>query len=423
MTSEPTNQASIMVVDDTPANLRLLEDMLRDQKYNVRPLPNGMLALRAAKNDPPDLVLLDINMPGKNGFEVCQLFKEDDVLKDIPVIFISARTETFDKVKAFNMGGVDYITKPFQFEEVQARVETHLSLRKYQLELEAHNQKLQQTLTKLQKTQNQLIESKKMAALGVLTAGIAHEINNPINFIRASSKALHKILQPVIQALQRYQQGEMSGEPPDTTVYEQIKQEVNFDVLVQGLDELTGNIISGADRVADLIKGLKVFSHVDAHEKITTDVHDALELALKLLRNRYNKLITINKSYEEIPKIMGYPGKLNQVFMNIFNNAIDAIEQNAHPSVANTINVKTSLEQQEGQSFVAVEISDTGGGIPSTIKDRLFEPFLTTKDVGQGVGLGLSISLGIVENHGGFIEVQSVAGVGATFIIYLPVQS
>src|SRR6476660_1016862 len=142
---EPAGEhaASILIVDDTPANLQVLAGMLKDRGYKIRPVPTGKLALLAARRDPPDLILLDINMPEMNGYEVCEQLKADPLLDGIPVIFISALTEPLDKVKAFAIGGVDYLTKPFQMEELHARVETHLKLRRLQVELEEHNRHLE----------------------------------------------------------------------------------------------------------------------------------------------------------------------------------------------------------------------------------------------------------------------------------------
>lgn len=142
--TENLKKGNILIVDDTPANLKMLSSMLKDQGYRARPVPSGKLALKAADSDPPDLILLDINMPEMDGYEVCQHLKESEKLRDIPVIFISAFTETMDKVKAFGAGGVDYVTKPFQFEEVHARVETHLKLRDAQVKLEQYNQRLKE---------------------------------------------------------------------------------------------------------------------------------------------------------------------------------------------------------------------------------------------------------------------------------------
>src|SRR6476660_7773061 len=142
--------ASILIVDDTPANLQVLAGMLKDRGYKVRPVPSGKLALLAARRDPPDLILLDINMPEMNGYEVCEHLKADDKLKGAPVIFISALTEPLDKVKAFAIGGVDYLTKPFQMEELHARVQTHLKLRLLQIDLEEHSQHLEQARERLE---------------------------------------------------------------------------------------------------------------------------------------------------------------------------------------------------------------------------------------------------------------------------------
>jgi putative two-component system response regulator len=155
---------NILVVDDTPANLQLLANMLKERGYKTRPVPSGILALQAAQSDPPDVVLLDINMPQMNGFEVCERLKADEQLKDIPVIFISALNEIMDKVKAFSVGGVDYVTKPFQIDEVQARVETHLKLRSLQRELEMHNRELE----KLVQAQVKRISDTQMAMIFAL---------------------------------------------------------------------------------------------------------------------------------------------------------------------------------------------------------------------------------------------------------------
>src|ERR687885_428119 len=165
-------QANILVVDDAPANLRLLVGILQERGYEVRPVPNGKLALFAAQGRLPDLILLDIMMPEMDGYEVCSKLKADERTKDIPVIFVSAINDVLDKVKAFEIGGVDYITKPFQVEEVLARVETHLAIRNLQRNLQDKNEELAKTLQQLKTTQGQLIESEKMAALGSLVAGV-----------------------------------------------------------------------------------------------------------------------------------------------------------------------------------------------------------------------------------------------------------
>src|ERR687885_2344862 len=189
-----SSKGNILVVDDTPANLRLLVDILTENGYKVRPVPNGKLALSAARGFPPDLILLDIMMPEINGYEVCEKLKADKLTCDIPVIFISAINDVLDKVKAFGVGGVDYISKPFQVEEVLARVGTHLAMSYLQKSLQTKNEELSTTLEQLKATQSQLIQSEKMALLGQLIAGIGHEINTPLGAIRSSIDNIYDFL-------------------------------------------------------------------------------------------------------------------------------------------------------------------------------------------------------------------------------------
>jgi signal transduction histidine kinase len=422
MMSEIKYKANIMVVDDTPMNLHLLEDMLGKQGYDVRPLPRGALALRAAANDPPDLILLDIMMPDMNGYQVCEKLKQDEKLKEIPVIFISAHTESLDKVKAFRVGGIDYVSKPFQFEEVLARVETHLKLRRYHVELELRNERLNQTLDDLKDAQSQLVQSEKMVSLGMLTAGIAHEINNPVNYINASAKALKMKLRSVLELLEHIELTDSQDAGQGMERILAFKAAINTTALRSAINELTTNISSGAERTAEIIRGLRTFSRLDEEDLKTADIHENIDSTLILLHNQYKNSITIQKEYGDIPCIECYPGKLNQMFMNILKNAIDAIKEKRIKTDNESIRIKTSVTGHAKDRLVSIEITDTGPGITEKVRARLFEPFFTTKAVGKGTGLGLSITKRIIHDHNGSVEVESKPDQGAAFKILIPLN-
>jgi signal transduction histidine kinase len=414
------NRGTILVVDDTPANLQLLESMLQEKGYLVRAAISGQMALKAVRIQAPDIILLDINMPEMNGYEVCRALKADPDLAHIPVIFVSAAVETADKLRAFEEGGVDYVTKPFQSLEVLARVETHLALARAQAELERQNAALEQALQNLTRAQTQLVQSEKMAALGLLTAGIAHELNNPLNFVSASVQALKKTVAPLAELTllceQLLQPGAENGRAPIAAWSAEYQPAAIREIM----NELVTNACYGAERAAEIVRSLRIFSRLDEAELKGTNLHENLDAALLLLHSRYHDHIRIDKQYGELPIWLCQPGKLNQVFMNLLANAVDAILGKPQPHGDEVIRISTRLEERDDHYCAVVEIADSGVGMTADIQQRLFQPFFTTKAVGQGVGLGLAISHGIIRDHGGSIEVESAPGQGSVFRLILP---
>ncbi len=411
---------TIMIVDDTPANLQLLNRMLRERGYRVRSFPSGEMALKSAWNDPPDLMLLDVNMPGMNGFEVCERLKSEDRTRGIPVIFISALTETLDKVKAFQAGGVDYITKPFQFEEVHARIEVHLKLIGAQRAVEEQNAALEKAMRELKAAQQQLIQSEKLAAIGILTAGIAHEINNPVNFIKTSALALQADIEDIQRLLSLYASCRTECPRPEMPArIDALHREIETETLLAEIPTLLSHIQEGVRRTEEIVQSLRLYARKDSLVKEKTDLHQLVDAALVILSPRYRKTIPIQKHYGNLPKIAVHPGGMIQVITNVLSNAIDAIE--AKPvREGESITITTSLLRRDKEVAV-LSVQDTGIGIPDAIREKIFDPFFTTKDVGKGTGLGLSISLGIVQEHGGSIEINSIQGKGTTVSILLPV--
>lgn len=412
-------QSSILIVDDVPANLSLLTGILKQHGYKIRPAPSGSLALDAARHAPPDLILLDVHMPEMDGFEVCRHLKADETLREIPVLFISALTETKDKIQAFEAGGVDYITKPFQVEEVLARVRTHLELRRTRRELKRKNKRLKSTINELKNAQIRLIQSEKMAALGVLSAGVAHEINNPVNFIKTSTLSLQRDVDDLLKVANLGASLCRESLEPACKEVLRLQEELEYGTILAEIPDLFRSILEGIRRTEEIVRSLRTFARQDEIMNASVDLHEVIDSALIMLRNRSKRTASVVRDYGKVPTIPCYVGKMSQVMINVLTNAIDAIE-NKESLDQHQITIKTEFLERDHRPYAVVHVTDTGTGIPEDLLHKVFDPFFTTKDVGKGVGLGLYITRNIVEEHKGYIDVASQPGQGATFSIYLP---
>ncbi len=271
---------------------------------------------------------------------------------------------------------------------------------------------LQNTIEQLKKAQNQLVEVEKMASLGQLTAGIAHEINNPINFVSSNVSPLRMNLSELKEILEIYRNATANGvENEKINDAKVLEKKYDIDYLLREVDLLLNGISEGANRTKEIVLGLRNFSRVDEHDLRSSNLHEGIDSTLVLLQNSYKNKIEVEKDYDEnLQSIECYPGQLNQVFMNIINNAIQAISGHGK------ITIKT--KKMKGQAVVWIK--DTGKGIPKNHINRIFDPFFTTKEVGDGTGLGLSISYGIIQQHNGDIKITSKSGQGTTVKISLP---
>jgi signal transduction histidine kinase len=414
---------TIMVVDDTPANLDLLNQLLKERGYAVRSFPRGELALKSALANPPDLILLDVNMPEINGYEVCLRLKSDDRTRDIPVIFISALTDTSDKIAGFHVGGVDYITKPFHMEEVYARVDAHMNLVRANRLIREQNTALSRSLAELKTTQEQLVQSEKMAALGVLTAGVAHEINNPINFIKTGCLGLTADFEDMRRVLQAYEDCLPSCPLPEVgSRIQALKKEIDYETLTDEIPKLADHVLEGVRRTEEIVNSLRLYSRMDSQTGEPVQVHALVDAALVILQPRIRNQVRIVKQYGEIPEINGQPGRLIQVFTNILANAIDAVQAGITEGEPGMITIETRYRYLDNLTWAEISFQDTGIGIPSDFQEKVFDPFFTTKEVGKGTGLGLSISFGIVQDHQGTIELKSDPGRGTTVTVLLPID-
>ena len=377
----------ILIVDDTPANLRLLSSMLTQQAYTVRLAPNGKLALLNAQADPPDLILLDIKMPGLSGYEVCEQLKADPRTRDVPIIFISALDQTEDKVKAFTHGGVDYITKPFQIEEVLARVETHLSLYALRRQLAATNKQLQAANAELEASN---------ADLRTFADAVAHDLKSPLSVVLGFSELLESDLV------------EMSPEK-----------------IVEHLGEMAANlhkITRTGHKMLDIIESLLLFASVRQVSEIECGPLDMGTIVGNVLTQLASDIEAVRATVitpAAWPTACGYAPWIEQVWVNYVNNALKY-----SGDVDNGIAPRIELGawNAEGQAGYCFFVHDNGPGLTSEEQARVFMPFTRFhQSRAKGHGLGLSIVQRIVEKLGGQVGVDSAGtGQGSTFWFVLP---
>jgi signal transduction histidine kinase len=282
-------------------------------------------------------------------------------------------------------------------------------------ELKLSNSELNRALKELKEAETQLVESEKMASLGQLTAGIAHEINNPINFVTSNVKPLNRDVRILLDAVAELEK--IAGESPEKQrIISSYKEDIDFDYLKIEIDQLLNGISDGASRTAEIVKGLRIFSRLDEDVLKKADVNEGMESTLVITNNMLNNLITVERQYGNLPLLDCYPGKLNQVFLNMISNGVYAIKKKFGDKEGGKLTITTKHDQE----FAYISIADNGTGMDEQTKKRIFEPFFTTKEVGEGTGLGLSIAYNTIHKHNGQIQIDSALGQGTTFTIILP---
>lgn len=384
------SSANILIVDDTPENLRLLVNYLNARGYKVRPAPSGSHALSVARGEDIDLILLDIIMPEMNGYMVCEQLKADPRTQDIPVIFISALDDSFDKVKAFEIGGVDYISKPFEKEELFARVKTHLAIRSMQKSLAEKNARLKEEIEERKRTEEELKVAKNAAesanqAKSIFLSSMSHELHTPLNAILGYAQ-LYK---------------EKPCSDPKS-----IRKNMHI-------------IHESGKHLLTLINDILDISKIEAGktELIPEDMdfHDFLKNIAGIASMRADtKNIRFTCEFDEkLPKFIRADGtRLRQVLLNLLGNAIKFTDQGS-------VLFRVQTQAQETKTILLFEVQDTGSGIPSDQLENIFLPFeqagKTKQRAEEGTGLGLAISMQLVRLMGGKIHVESEVNQGSRF--------
>jgi CheY-like chemotaxis protein len=415
--------SNILIVDDTLHNLHLLSQMLTEEGYLVRGVSNGQMALTAVAAELPDLILLDIDMPDMDGYEVCRRLKTADHSRDIPVVFISALGDMLDKLNAFSVGGVDYIAKPFHLPEVLARVQTHLTLHHLRRQLEDKNKlllievderrraeaalqelneeledrvaertdellqanvKLQAEMRERQRTEEAMRHAQKLEHLGVLAGGIAHDFNNMLSAMMAeSSLALLKTA-----------------------------------VIAPAYPHIENSILA-AERATSLTRQLLAYAGKEYFERVSLDLNVILQDNLSLLKATIPKNVNLQSDLApNLAPIMADAGQIQQLIMNLIINAAESYD-----GQEGTVLVQTTLcsvnQPTTEKRLLCLSVTDHGKGMDEAILTAIFDPFFSTKTSGRG--LGLAAVQGIVHEHQGTIEVSSQPGQGTTFKVSFPI--
>jgi len=410
----------ILIVDDEIVSRTMLQKVL-ETISECTTVESGEAALKVALSDnPPDLILLDIMMPGMDGFEVCAQLKAASQTKDVPVIFLSVNTAVEDKTRGIELGAVDYITKPFHMAEVKARVRTHLALKKMREDLQEKNitlsrqvEEIKEKTEQLREKDLQLIEMDRMAGIGTLAAGIAHEINNPLGFLKSTLGALKNGVDKMRGALEYWDDKPASD--PLVHGYREHIAGISLDRIVSSLDERFDRAGRGLARIVDIVGSLKSFSGIDMDPLARIDLNKNIAELLKVAISQDEKKVEVVTELQELPRIECAPHEINQCLLHLLKNAFDALDKEG------TIKIITAWHQDEAR--IVVRIIDSGRGMPPDVLRQAFNPFFTTKPVGSGTGVGLSLTERIIKRYGGTIHLDSTEGRGTTATITLPAKS
>ncbi|MBW2107515.1 MAG: response regulator [Deltaproteobacteria bacterium] len=399
----------ILVAEDEPMSRELLENMLTKFGYECIPAADGQEAWELLNKHALRMVITDWSMPNVDGLNLCRKIRSGKFHNYVYVILLTAKGDNNDTVAGFEAGIDDYMIKPFDPKVLKARVTV--------------GERIIHLEDDYKKAQAQLLQSEKMASVGQLAAGVAHEINNPTGYISSNLKTLADYEDDIRKVLDAYHQlvetlRKIPADSRPAALTEQLdrvaalEKELDIAFVMDDLRDLTRECQDGTERIKKIILDLKDFAHPGNDKIQEADINKGIESTLNVVWNELKYKATVTKNLGDLPPVKCLPQQLNQVFMNLLVNAAQAIKEKG----------EIAITTQAVNGYVEIKISDTGCGIPPENLNKVFDPFFTTKEVGSGTGLGLNVSYNIIKKHNGSIAVESQVGKGTTFTIRLPVS-
>jgi signal transduction histidine kinase len=409
------SRGTMLAVDDNPQNRELLKRMLERQGYSVTMAANGEECLRLLAEQRFDLVLLDVIMPGLSGFDVLSRIRTSEEWRNLPVIVVSALDESSAAIRCIEMGAEDYLPKPFDPVLLNARIGATLEKKRLRDQEIRYARELEQALDELRQAQDRLVVQEKLASLGALTAGIAHELKNPLNFITNFAALAREAAGDLRRELDRAQ---LESAEPD-------REEIGY--LIGTIVENVGRIEDHGRRADRIVRGMLLHSRGQSGARELSDINGLVEEALNLayhgIRARDHAFnVNIRREFQpDLARVPVRSEEISRVLLNILNNAFYAMNEKRKNAPADYAPELLAQTSDEGDS-IAILLEDNGSGISAPLQKKIFDPFFTTKPAGSGTGLGLSISFDIIRAHEGSLSVESEPGRFARFRIVLPKQ-
>jgi len=386
-TSRNGNLPTLLVADDEPDMLRFLKSQLSSH-YRVIEAVDGQQAIEKASQFLPDIILLDMMMPEKDGLQACREIRERTPTQSIPIILLTARADEETKLASLSAGASDFLAKPFSTTELHVRIKNLVESHQYQRKLSKQNQVLETTIEQLKDTETQLVQTEKLASLGRMSAGIIHEINNPLNFATTGLFTLRN-----------------KGK------YVAVEQQEEYQEILKDVED-------GIKRVKNIVSDLRMFTHPDTESRDQVELAEVVTSALRFLSNEWKDRVRVEQNLTEHQSVWANKNKLIHVLVNLLQNAMDALKGKSFENETPTIWIESRVEN--GKSVLIVR--DNGSGIAAEHLDKIFDPFYTTKDVGEGMGLGLAICYRIVHECDGRITVRTEPGKFCEFALEFPTK-